>query len=173
METERDLPLALQQSDDFKDLTTAEAKGFQTRLRFIEECLQEMELWLSGAETGGRSLRDLINDVELDLSVCQSVPAKGQGVSSWLVHTSWTFETSNPLNQELSLDLRKGIDQDSPHVGSDEEALRQWLEEECATLRAALDGFYAASTASRAVAHLVAMNSIVAALLFGFYRARL
>jgi len=169
----RELPVGLLQVQEFKALTEQETCGFQSRLQLVEECVQEMELWLSGAETGKRSLWDLLNDVELDLSVSQGVPQQGRGVSNWLIHTSWTFEFTASLARELGPDLRRGVDRDPPHVGSEEGVLAQWLRGECASLRAALDGFYTATSPSSAVAHLIAMNSIVSALLFGFCRARL
>ncbi len=169
-----ELPVALRQSEDFKALTEREVDGLRSRLRFIEDSLDEMELWLSGAETHGGDLRNLLDDIELDLSISQSVPEQGRGVSNWLIHTSWTFECGTScLSAELGHDLRRGLDGNPPGIGSGDEQLELWLRDECSLLREALEGFYAATSARGAVAHLIAINTLVSTLLLGFCRARL
>jgi hypothetical protein len=169
---ERPLPTPVEQGRDFRDLNETQKRNYKSRLRFIEQITMEMDDWLGGKENDFRSFLDRI---ELHLAINQGAPHDADlNISSWLMHTSWTFETSaRQMYAQLEKELVSELDHPLPGLDPDLTQLNNWLTHQNSALKAALDRFYAAQTFDSAMAHQIAIDILVTNLLSSVVRVRL
>jgi hypothetical protein len=171
----RTLPSAITESSEFKNLTDKQIYNIEARFRYLDEIIDNIESWLAGS---GKDVdvRSFLDDLELDLSVNQNLP-HGQSVdfvSSWLIHTSWTFGTNaQSLVHDLSTTLLSKIEQNIPRISSSLDEFKAWLMEQCSAIKIALDDFYNAQTFTGAIAHHIAIDILLINMLAGIYKIRL
>lgn len=102
-----------------------------------------------------------------------SLPDSEKGVSAWLIHSSWTFEASQPLRHQLSSEVIVAIDSAIPKVDALPSDYKKWLQDQGKALKNWLDRFYSGTTYSLAIAHIIAADTILANILAGAIRFRL
>ncbi|HEV2189250.1 MAG TPA: hypothetical protein VGR70_18720 [Stellaceae bacterium] len=169
---ERRLPKILEMSDRYQDANELQKKNLKGRFQFIEQITLEIAEWLDRTETDFDAFLDRI---ELHLAINQGAPLDAEGsVSAWLIHTSWTFETSpRKMRQELSHDLASELNRSPPSIDDNLARFNLWLNQQNSALIAALADFRASKTIDAALANLIAIDALLLNLLTGATRARL
>lgn len=170
---DRSLPSAIASSEEFVDLTEKQQFNYRARLRHVEEITLKIEEWLTGAETDFFAFLD---SIELDLYINQGAPVGGgeDHVSAWLLHTSWTFETSVArMSRFISPALREQLELPQPGLDAAIDQFGAWIRNQNQALTAALDSFFAASSFDEAMANQLAVDTLLVNLLAGVTRARL
>jgi len=169
---EHPVPEPLGALAEFKSLTDEQRVDFLARLRYIEEITRKIDEWVSGAET---DMRAFLDRVELDLYLNQGVPSSGDSpISSWLVHTSWTFDTTaQRMYKTLLPEVIAELDRPQPRLGAEVGSWNVWVAKQNAGLRLALTAFYDATDITDVIAHLVALDVLLANILAGVSKMRL
>lgn len=169
---ERELPEALVSCDEFAELNETQRRNYRARLRYIEEITLKIDEWVNGRETDFFAFLD---SIELDLYINQGAPADpANHVSAWLVHTSWSFETSAAqMSRFLSPDLRAQIEMAQPHLDAHIEQFRAWMKGQNEALKVTLDGLFRAASFHDAMANQLAIDVLLLNVLSGVAKARL
>jgi hypothetical protein len=169
---DRPIPAALSSLVEFKSLNDEQRLDFIARLKYIEETTKKIDEWVSGAET---DLRAFLDRVELDLYLNQGAPRPDDSpISSWLVHTSWTFDTAGQkMYRTLPTVVAHELDRPQPGLGAEVGAWNVWLAKQNAALRMAVSGFYDATDISGVIAHLIAVDVLLVNILAGVSKLRL
>lgn len=169
---ERELPEALASCDEFAELNEAQRFNYRARLRYIEEITLKIDEWVKGGETDFFAFLD---SVELDLYINQGAPGDpATHVSAWLVHTSWSFETSAAqMSRFVSSELRAQIELAQPRLDASIEEFRVWMKDQNEALRGALNGLFKAASFHEAMANQFAIDALLLNLLSGVAKARL
>ena len=169
---ERHLPKILEMSDRYQDANELQKKNLRGRFQFIEQITLEIAEWLGRTETDFDAFLDRI---ELHLAINQGAPSDAESsVSAWLIHTSWTFETSShKMRQELRDDLANELDRSPPSIDVNLVRFDQWLNRQNSALISALADFRASKTIDAALANFIAIDVLLLNLLTGATRARL
>lgn len=130
---------------------------------------------LSGKLQGLRAPLDVhqLADIELDAWVNIGAPEDGEEVSSWLIHTSWVAEcdAAKRLSAFLEADLAARVS--SGAAGTEGKELSEWLPEQAPYLAAAASAALSARDVCDLAAHVMAINVLLAEMLFVITRARL
>lgn len=173
MVPDRQLPEALTNSDEFAQLSDIQREAFKARLRYIEEITIKIKEWNASPSLDDYSTLD---EIELDLlmNVGVSHVKREKMVSSWVIHSSWTFNTSP--NQRAKLvpeELLEEIQAPLPGILAPSSSIRSWLGKQAQALRAALTQFYEADSFKQAVALYLTIDTILAQMLSVCYRCRL
>ena len=170
---QRPIPAILQSLPEFKDLSDAELFNFGARLRYIEEITLKIDEWTSGEE---RDLRAFIDRIELDIYINQSagLSQDSEQVSIWLVHSSWAVNISGKtMSEVLSGEVSAALDRAPPELKVPLLKWSEWLQRQNNGLKAALSGFYGASTVNAALGNLIAVDVILAHLTAAVVKLRL
>lgn len=171
MITDQGLPAAVTETVAFARLTEMQVVAFEGRLIYINEIADSIEDWLAGRDPEG--LGAFLDRLEMDLAVNQNVPGE-DAVSSYLVHTAWTYDSSpQAMQQALAPETLAALDRPPPALNAPEEAIRDWLGAASNGLRLALEGFYRAASFTAALGHYIALDILLAGMLCGVYKARL
>ncbi len=171
----REFPAAFTQSDDYKNLTAKQVASIQSRFKYIEEIICQIEAWVSSTRSV-EDVRGFLDSLELDISVNQNLPEEDKSniYSSWLIHSSWTFCLSGALlYQQLSCDITSAIEQPLPSCRCSIQEFKTWLHGQSNALSKILEEFYSACQWESIVAHLIALDIILANMLVGLYKSRL
>lgn len=168
---QQSLPVAFMNSQEFKGLTQKQVFNLEARFRYVGEIVKNVEEWLSGNE---EEFKEFLDNLELDLSVNQNLPDGEERETSYLIHSSWTFETTvAQLRHALSPPIIAWLDESLPRIDCSLTEFRFWLANQCRALRNVVTEFYAAKSFACAIAYFVAMNILLATMLAGTYKARL
>jgi hypothetical protein len=172
---DRPLPQALLAVIEFNELSEAQRKNFAARLRYIEEITLEISDWLDHRENEV-DLRTFFDQIELLLYATIGSPAgeSKERVSAYLVHSSWTFDTSaREMVRAISGMVTSAINAPPPRIDDDESTFMQWMECQNKALAEALNGFYEGADIHQAMAGLLAVDALLTSLLAGAIRFRL
>ena len=171
---ERELPKALGQSLDFKNLNVKQTQNFRNRLRYIEEVTLKIDEGLSSVSTLDEH-RSFIDRLELDLSINLSIGRNPEDeVSYWLVHSTWTSEvTASEMKKALGRDILGLLAQSIPDVDLGVSKFRATLTTWNAGLKIIIDKFYLATTLAEALALYIAIDVMLANALTTIFRVRL
>lgn len=170
--SERPIPAALVDSDEFRNLNQAQQQNFSARLYYIEEiCLKSQE-WLQFRE-GFESLSSFIDEIELDLLINIGNDEKDSSISPWLIHSSWTFNTSAQCMLDCVSDCLT-CDAVEVDIGfnCDELEFSDWLKKHIDCIRLLLDKFYVAHSFDCAIGNLIAIDICMITLLSGVLKQR-
>lgn len=170
----RDLPVALASSDEFQNLEEVGKQEFASRLRYVEEISVKLG---ERAESSGEvdDIKGFIDRIELDLMI--NLGAHGtehRGVSTWLLHSSWTFETSaQKMRESLTENFLERLDCQQVGIHSKVSEFTDWAARGGETLAKLLDRFYASLSFDEVMAFLVAIDLCLAQMYCGFIAQRL
>jgi len=169
----RRIPAVLADSKEFKSLNDVQQENFCARMRYIEEiCLKSKE-WLQSRE-GFESTYDFIDEIEQDLLINLGSGEKGRSVSLWLIHSSWTFNSSPRsmlpcLPQCLADDSAEGM-----YIGMkcDELEFLDWVNGRIHCVDSLLNIFYEANSFDCAIGSLVGIDIGLGMFLLGVSKQR-
>ena len=101
------LPTAFTACDNFEKLTQKQIFNIVSRFSYIDEIVKNINEWL---DSGTIEFSHFIDDLELDLSVNQNLPGSENTESSYLIHSSWSFDMPlSTLRRELGEAIIKSI----------------------------------------------------------------
>jgi hypothetical protein len=166
------LPEALINSAEYKSLNETQKNNYAGRLNFVEQITLEADEWVSGNEV---DLYAFLDRIELHLSINLGSPVDPQThVSSWLIHTSWTFETSaKKMRNTLPSKLIDVLDYPQPSLECELAEFNLWLGRQNAALKSAIEKFYAADTFDCAMSFQIALDILLINLLSGITKMRI
>jgi len=165
------LPNALINSIDFRQLSKAEAKQFQSRINFITEIAINIQEWVHG-KNNIKMLDDFLDNLELDVAINLDIASNPESISNWLIHSTWDFDNAISLDTLPSV-IRKSLDDDLPRLNIVESEINLWLKEQSNVLIFTLNAFSLAKDYSTALSLLLALDIIMAKLLASQYKFRL
>lgn len=167
----KNLPAAFMVCDDFNTLTQKQIFNIVARFRYIDEIIENIHEWLDSEKT---EFNHFIDDLELDLSVNQNLPGNEGMESSYLIHSSWSFDMPpSSLRSELSEAIIKSINEVTPGTMCSLDDFKSWIKNQSLSLSNAVTGFYSAKSSSSAIAHYIAIDIILINLLSSAYKMRL
>lgn len=157
----RPLPAALTAHDEFGDVADADRRQMSQRLDYVREIAANIAQWLSARD---EPLRVFLEDVELDLTVCVNIGGGERStLTVWLLHNSHAGGFAGAgMRRHLSDRQIAALDRTLP-TDSGIAAIEAWLVALASDLEESLDRFFAARTYAEAMAHHIALDSIVAA----------
>jgi hypothetical protein len=169
---ERPLPRALAESHEYTALSEPARRGLMEHVRYVQELPFKVVEWL---ETGASAsdLQSLIERLDLDLTIHLGVPKQPEdAVSPWLLQTSWVSH-SKPLSSFLKSQRIRDINAHPPEVGQTLHYIEQWLTSIAGAVEHLLSDFFDSTSYDESVAHLVAVNVLLAGIKLGVGRIRL
>ncbi|MFP4614894.1 MAG: hypothetical protein ACLFRB_03400 [Thiohalorhabdus sp.] len=83
-----DLPKAIENSQDFLELSEEEKKAFLSRLEYIKEITESLDGFFKNTHNG-KELKDFLDDLELDVCINQKFSIEEGEISVWQVHSAW------------------------------------------------------------------------------------
>lgn len=165
-------PSCLREYDGFVDLSADERREFEKLLQFFSDL--GTELHSDERKDDAEGFFDFIDNLELDLAVRIGSHAHSRSsFSSWLIHSSWAFDVEGEMVSSLDEDLIELIDSQGPRIKESIPNLEAWFRAVGAGLVKATAGISGAKTLSDAIAHQIAVDSLVMKLLVCCYKCRL
>lgn len=165
------LPNVLAICDEYQSLTAAQAQAFIARLMYVAEISQRIETWCAGELSTSEFLDDLELDVAINLSVSNEPTSHP---STWLVRSSWTFQTSAT---EMYGALPKSIVGDmnalEPSVECSRREFATWVGRQGEALKVLLVVFSESKSLPEALGSYIALDVFLGKLLVGLCKARL
>ncbi len=169
---EKMLPTALLKSDEYSGLNEIQKQNFRSRLNFIEEICVKSKRWIENHKDF-ESNADFIDNLELDLFVNLSIDGADNIVSPWIMHSSWTFETtSNLMLDTLPERLKSKLSLPGVGFQCDESKVLSWLNGCVECLYELLDHFYNAKDFHHVMAGLIGINVCLLVMLEGVSKQR-
>lgn len=170
----RQLPNALTRAHEFRELSDVERQEFASRLQYIEEIPKKLAQGL-GADRNQDEIGSFIDRVELDLMINLGAHGEGhKGISTWLVHSSWTFGTSaGAMRAALGSEVMALLARFPTGIDADVEEFFSWAASLGECLVGLLDTFYRAETFDVAMGSLLAIDLCLSQLYYGFLAQRL
>ncbi len=167
-------PKALTDSTEFRALNADQASSLQARFRHIDEIVSNIEKWVEGKNRDD-TLRSFLDDLELDLVSAQGWPGdQEKEQSSWLIHSSWTFEASaSEMRRSIPQQVAEALDGQTLRLGATRGEVQTWLRSQVLSLRLAVEQIYAASSFAAAIASLIVVDILLVSMLAGVYKTRL
>lgn len=156
-------------------ITETHASNIKARVDYVEEIVEKIHAWLSGASES-ESLALFLDDLEVDVAVNQNVILDAsRGLEpGWVAHHAWTAELeAKPLKKCLSPGIRQGLDQRLLPLDAADEEVGLWLKDQADLLRGILDGFYSSISIESTAAHLMALDVSLACQLACLVKMRL
>lgn len=170
---DRKLPEAITASKEFSELTTRQRKGFEANLVYIGRIVNDIDEWLAH-DRPELTPKHFFDELELDVLTVQSLPDTDKGISTWLIHSTWTQDvTGQSLGHQLSSEIMMRINSPPPPIEADHQAYKEWVQGQGKALKHCLNIFYSGANFNSALAHLIASDAILANLLTGLTRFRL
>lgn len=168
----RVLPAAFLNFDSVRALSHSQLKAFSKRLEYISEIAAEISTELPKIEDGN-DIRDFLDNLELDVSVNQTLPIEYGEVTSWNIHQSWTADIlPMTLRCELGEDALSAIPNSAPKLDFGNGEYIEWAVEHGRALENALNNFYGAQRYEAAVANILLLDVILSRLLSGLVLSR-
>jgi hypothetical protein len=167
-------PAVLTDSNEFRSLNADQVSSLGARFRHIVEIIENVERWIEG-KNADATLRSFLDDLELDLSSVQGWPGdQEKEQSSWLIHSSWTFEASpSAMRRAIPQQIVDALDSQTPGVAATGSEVQAWLRGQVLSLRLVIEQLYTASSFAGAIAALIAVDVLLANMLVGVYKTRL
>lgn len=170
------LPEPLKNLDCFNRLTDSQVSDFCTRLDYIQEIVENIELWIRG-KSDWRALRLFLDDLELDVSENAVLSSEGKKdneiVSSWVIHSTWCDDIEpNQLKKSLDPEVASFMNSQNPTWFFNEKQINEWLDLLSRSLRLMLANFYNSKHLETTLAYYLAIDVTVAKMLAGLYLLR-
>jgi hypothetical protein len=153
-------PQSIRDYDGFSALSEYERREFAILMRFFSDLGQDLR---SGARREGASgFLDFIDNLELDLAVRIGGPAhSGSEFSAWLIHGSWRIDAGRDISSLLDHAIITMMNNAEPSAQESVEDLEAWFRKVGNALLNAAVGISSAKTFSSAIAHLIAVDSLI------------
>lgn len=165
------LPTAFTACDNFEKLTQKQIFNIVSRFSYIDEIVKNINEWL---DSGTIEFSHFIDDLELDLSVNQNLPGSENTESSYLIHSSWSFDMPpSTLRRELGEAIIKSINEPTPNIMCSIDDFKSWIKDQGSSLSNAVTCFYSSKSSPSAIAHYIAIDIILINLLSSTYKMRL
>lgn len=167
------LPAVITGCDEYETLTEDERAAFLRRL--------EAALELGTSLSGGKRRREFpdffrfVEDLEQDASHLQEFTLPwGGNLSRWLVHYSWTFDTTPAdMRASLTAQVLDLINSDEPSTDAPLEVSERWFTELGDGVAIAATAVLKATDFGSAMAHQIALDILLGRVLSACYRLRL
>ena len=170
---DRKLPEAITASKDFSELTARQKKGFEANLVYIDRIVSDIYEWLAH-DRPELTPKHFFDELELDVLTVLSLPDTDKGISTWLIHSTWTKDVpGQSLGYQLSSEIMLAINSPPPQIEADHQDYKEWLQGQGKALKLCLNMFYSGVNFKSAIAHLIAADAILANILTGLTRFRL
>lgn len=166
------LPDALTTSADYVALSKDQARAFGARLA---HCAELAEVVRSHATIEPTSLRQLVDDIELDVtSLLSNTSDLQEGVSVYRVHSSWTFECDRArMPDYISADALKVLQQPSFSGKLSSGEIHEWLMAWACALKDCLCRLSLSIQFTDAVTQVIVIDALLASALVFSSGARL
>lgn len=169
----RDLPAVLTRSDVWIDLNEVQQKNFAARLNYFEEICTKCNEWLFEQGVFSDNL-DFLDQIERDLLVNLPSSQPERTVSPWLIHSSWTFDTTPAeLLDALPQEVAPLLSDTEIGFACSESEFRGWLEQRVESFRILMEGFYGSERFSEMIACLIGLNVSLCSMLQGVIKQRM
>lgn len=166
------LPKALIASNDWLGLTQSQQFNFESRIKYINEIVDNISEWLEGSSEWG-SLSEFLDDLELDVSVNQNLNSDEDFVSSWLIHSTWGNSERDRISAALLPSVViSALDRPLPDIEIGNAAVTAWLKLHRDALQASLGAFYNSTAFSEVLSSILVFDTLMAMLLCGLYKLR-
>lgn len=165
------IPSALLESDDYKALTTKERDEFSARLCYCDEIAEKA---YDAGKISDSALLGVIDDIELDAFSILSLGDAKTRVSSYIIHSSWTFECDRgAMAQYVVPDAEKFLGSVSCALMMSGKNAKKWLVDWSRVMRLSLSKFGASSSFTESVTHLIVIDALVSSYLIFASTARI
>lgn len=174
--TPEPLPHVLHQVDSFVALPEEERLKFRYRIQYIREIEIRIEEFFEeeGKQSDIDEVRDLLDNLELDLMNSLSIRSAQETVSPWLIHSSWVFETSAAkMCSAVSAQQLLKLQGNPPTVSCDVSEFLGWVHDMALLVRTLREEFSGATTRDAALGFLIALHIALEGFLLGVSRQRL
>jgi len=157
------IPRGILESDDYQELDAEQQRNFSARIQYLAEIQEGIEGWLN---VPGVSILEFADDLELDVLQVLSISVEHERQPSiWLLHSSWTFDTSaSEMLNVLPAEIRFALDEAFPSIECDVQTLIDWLRRRNSILKSLLVRFQEATTYPEAIALSLALDVIFSGL---------
>lgn len=168
-----EVPAVIRDSLEFESLSDAEADAFKVRLNRAVDLATTLASGVRLSNADG--FLDFVEDLQLDLASAQEIPGEsGVILSRWILHYSWSFESSPRLmHDSLPFGLLKSLDFQEPSIEAPVEQYLSWFKEAGLNLLSALASFSGARTFHDALGSYIVADVILARLLLACFKLRL
>lgn len=164
------LPTALLELPEFKELPKEQRVAFEAHVQYIRQACNEIR---ESRPSSDVDITRFFDEIELLLYVSAGSPSP-KGVSAYIVHSSWTFEsTKEGLRRAVGRKILDAVSAPVPSVDADVREVSRWIEGQNEALSQALKGLERSDSINGSVGHLVAIDSLVTNMLCGVVRYRL
>jgi hypothetical protein len=167
------LPGVFVESEEFKAITESQRLSLLQR---IDNSKQLADSLASGERFNeAKDFVDFAEDLELDASVIQEIAgADHGGLSRWLIHYSWSFNTSpQKMRQCIPYYYIHLLDVQEPSCDSSLEVYRKWFQNIGKNMSEVIDAMSNATTFDASLAFQVILDVLLGRLLISCYKLRL
>lgn len=167
------VPLPLSESDDWLSSSEQEQLSLIRRLYNFKVIGQSLS---SGSRFEESSdLIDFLEDLELDIAAQQELEtAHRGGLSRWLIHNSWSFDTSPAeMIRSLPVDIRELIDMREPPYDATVDVCLEWFKHIGDKIVYVIDEFGNAKSFALVIAMHIVVDILAARTLLVCYKLRL
>lgn len=159
------LPPSLLSSETYRALSDEQRASVERRIQSVSDLSREAAQWFS-APMEDREWASFLEDLELDVTAAlYSGFGDPNTMSVWLLHTTWSFDMSGHVENDLAPNVLRRLDSALLSRTASIADLRDWLSEEIGVVQDALSGLTVSRSLSCAVAHLIAIDGLLARLL--------
>jgi hypothetical protein len=169
-------PSSLSDIDSFAALSKDERSSFLGRIRFIGEITGRIDEFFSDESKNCdvEELRDLVDNLELDLMACLSIEERNRKFSPWIVHSSWTFDvTVLAMRRSIAPEHLNVLQANCPTSDAPSAEVLQWISQMSRTVRELRSVFLKSDSRESVMGSLVALDIALANFLLGITRQRL
>ena len=170
----RHLPSCIFENAEIQKLTDRQISSLLSRFDRIDDIVEQIRDWTR--RNDARSTKEFLDSVEVDLVISQNLPEENpeEAISSYIVHSSWTFSIeASELGDALPDATIRAIDMAVPSINSDEAVFRNWIVALAEALDSECEQFFSSKLFREVVAHFIAIDILLANLLLGVYKVRL
>jgi hypothetical protein len=170
------LPRALSDLDSFASLSAADRSNFSGRIEFINTITKRVEEFFLSEELREdfEATRDLVDNLELDLMSCLSIDSRNKRISPWIVHSSWTFESSAiRMRGALSKQQLAVLQEPCPTSDASRDEFLSWASRISILVSELRLDFLRADDLDAAIGRLVGLDIALSNFLVGVSRQRL
>lgn len=168
------LPVALVESDEFRQLNEKQTENFSARLGYVGEVIATTREFLSRSGES-EMLTDFLDGLELDTVSANVFSTQlDEHQQNYLVHSSWTFNCAPEVLFQAVKEIPTVVNPAAINTSfAGESAVKEWLGNLIDGMAVALGRFHEAPSYCVAIANLIAMDALLSELLSGVIRSRL
>ena len=167
------IPRVFGESEEFQSLEAAQRDALVARLGRVASIAES--LILEQSFSSHDALLDFVQDLELDVAIAEELEdANRGGLSRWLMHHSWSFDTSPAkMRSSLSKEVLAILDATEPTSDLGIDVFSQWFRNVGSELLVVLREFAAAMTYDAALALHIVVDILLIRILSSCYKLRL